>query len=86
MENITESIDTTIDRACSATEKFIREYSNKMRHPVAQLVSIVHSPRADALISETDLASLHRLIREIDQILNGLLSDLQRDDSPNQIH
>lgn len=83
MENGIESIEFKIDRASSATEKFIRDYSEKMRHPVSQLVSVIDSPQNDSLINERDLESLQRLIRDIDQVLNGLLDDLQRDHYAN---
>lgn len=79
MEDARESINARIDRASAATEKFIHDYSERMRHPVSQLISVIDCPGSSSRIDERDLERLNRFIRDIDQILNELLTDLQHD-------
>jgi hypothetical protein len=81
MADADNNLNLRLDRASEAVDRFIRDYSDKMRYPVSQLLSIVEYPGNNKRIGSNDLESLSRIIREIDQILTGLMHDLEDEHS-----
>ena len=66
------------DVTTSATENFVREYAERMRHPVSHILSVINQSNNPDL-SATELETLSRLIKEIDTTLTGLMRNLERD-------
>ena len=74
-----DEINIRFDQACAATEKFIRDYSDKMKHPVSQLFAIAEYSQDQKRIQRKDLETMSRIIKEIDQILNQLMNNLEKE-------
>jgi hypothetical protein len=80
MSEATKNLNSRLSRACDATDKFIREYSDKMRSPVSQLLTIVESSTSE--IQLRDLEAMNRVLKDIDQILTHLMEGLEKDGNP----
>jgi hypothetical protein len=82
MVKATDSINRNLGRTCDATDKFIRDYSERMKYPVSQLYTVVGTSCGDKQIDSKELDVLNRIIKDIDLILTDLMECLEREGTP----
>jgi hypothetical protein len=83
MQVFDQHVNVRLDRACRATDKFIRDYSERMKYPVSQLYSIVGDV-GNERIDQKDLDTLNRIIKDINILLTELMEDLEREGNPEE--